>query len=533
MTAPARWSGNTVPRFDADGIRAELENLDQHCYLVSDGARTGAVAGGQVASEGPYEVLAQASPSAPESLGSNAFRRAHGVRMAYMAGSMANGIASVDLVVALARSGGLSSFGAAGLSIDRISAALDRFSSEIPGLPFACNLIHSPAEPKMERETVDLYLRRGVRCVEASAFLDLTPEIVRYSVSGLRRDRSGGILNEHRVIAKISRSEVAEKFMRPAPWAVLDALVADGLIEPEQAALAADMPVAGDITVEADSGGHTDRRPLAVALPALLRLRNSLAATLRPMAGLRIGAAGGLGTPEALAAAFAMGADYVVTGSVNQSCVEAGTSARVKQLLSRAGVADCAMAPAADMFEIGAEVQVLKSGTMYPMRAARLREFYRTYDGLEAVSEKDVRWLESVFGLSVDAVWAECLAFFNRRDPEQILRAKHDPKRRMALVFRWYLGMSAQWASSGEVGRVRDYQVWCGPAMGGFNDWATGSHLEDPANRFAAEIGRQLMTGAAYHLRMTQLRAAGAALSARIATFEPTPRTANHHSERD
>ncbi len=38
----------------------------------------------------------------------------------------------------------------------------------------------------------------------------------------------------------------------------------------------------------------------------------------------RIGAAGGISTPWAAAAALAMGAAYLVTGSVNQSCVEAG-----------------------------------------------------------------------------------------------------------------------------------------------------------------------------------------------------------------
>ena len=33
--------------------------------------------------------------------------------------------------------------------------------------------------------------------------------------------------------------------------------------------------------------------------------------------------AGGIATPAAVSAAFAMGAAYVVTGSINQSCVEA------------------------------------------------------------------------------------------------------------------------------------------------------------------------------------------------------------------
>ena len=67
-----------------------------------------------------------------------------------------------------------------------------------------------------------------------------------------------------------------------------------------------------------------------------------------------------------------MGAAYVVTGSVNQACVESGTSPAVRQMLAEAEQADVAMAPAADMFEMGVKVQVLKRGTMFAMRAAKL-----------------------------------------------------------------------------------------------------------------------------------------------------------------
>ena len=37
----------------------------------------------------------------------------------------------------------------------------------------------------IERRAVDLYLKYEVRTVEASAFLDLTPNIVYYRVAGL------------------------------------------------------------------------------------------------------------------------------------------------------------------------------------------------------------------------------------------------------------------------------------------------------------------------------------------------------------
>src|SRR5213075_3467264 len=97
------------------------------------------------------------------------------------------------------------------------------------------------------------------------------------------------------------------------------------------------------------------------------------------------GAAGGIGTPAAAAAAFAMGAAYVVTGSINQACTESGSSDVVRKMLAAAEQADVAMAPAADMFEMGVKVQVLKRGTMFGVRSAKLYEAYHGHASLEAI----------------------------------------------------------------------------------------------------------------------------------------------------
>ena len=58
----------------------------------------------------------------------------------------------------------------------------------------------------------------------------------------------------------------------------------------------------------------------------------------------------------------------------------------------------------------------------------------------------------------------------------------------MALVFRWYLGKASHWANSGDPARKMDYQIWCGPAMGAFNEWARGTFLEAPERREAAVV---------------------------------------------
>ncbi|URN13876.1 PfaD family polyunsaturated fatty acid/polyketide biosynthesis protein [Streptomyces radiopugnans] len=414
-----------------------------------------------------------------------------------------------------------------GLLPERIDRALRRFAAELPDLPWAVNLIHSPSEDALERDGVELLLRHGVRCVEASAYLDLTPHVVRYRVAGLHRGRDGRVVAANRLIAKVSRPEVAERFMRPAPQAITADLLARGLITAEQAELARYVPLADDVTAEADSGGHTDRRPLTALFPALLETRDAIQREMRYPVPVGLGAGGGIGTPHAAAAAYAMGADYVVVGSVHQSCLESGTSEPARRLLAEAGLADCEMAPAADMFELGVELQVLKKGTLFPMRAKRLYELYQRHDGIEALPEEELRRLEKqIFRRPVEEVWQEVEAYFARRDPDQLRRAAAVPRRRMALLFRWYLGMASRWAVTGEADRTADFQVWCGPAMGAFNAWARGTYLAAPENRRAADVAGHLLRGAAYTARVHQLALAGVRLPRSCAEYRPAPPTA-------
>jgi PfaD family protein len=468
------------------------------------------------------ELLGTLPPLRPEQLGDSAFRAAHGVRYAYMAGAMANGIASEELVIALGQAGILASFGAAGLVPARVEGAIRRIQAALPNGPYAFNLIHSPSEEALERGAVELYLRHGVRTVEASAFLGLTPHVVYYRAAGLGVDPSGAISIGNRVIAKISRREVAEQFMRPAPEALLAPLVEAGLITPLQAQLAAQVPMADDITVEADSGGHTDNRPLVCLLPSILALRDEIQAQQGYAQAVRVGAGGGIGTPAAALATFMMGAAYIVTGSINQACVESGASPHARRLLAQAGMADVMMAPAADMFELGVKVQLLKRGTFFPMRAQKLYELYQKYSALEAIPPAEREQLErQIFRKPLETIWQETEAYFAERDPDQIRRALDNPKRRMALVFRWYLGLSSRWANSGEPGREMDYQIWCGPAMGAFNDWVRGSYLEDPEARRVADVAQHMLTGAAYLYRIQQLRAYGVDVSSELSAYRP------------
>ncbi len=481
--------------------------------MVDVGGRLGLAADGQGSLGGGSDeglpLLAWAPALGPERLGDPSFLAEHDLRYAYVGGAMANGIASVEYVEALAHAGLLAFFGAAGLAPARVEAAIDRLQSTLPDRPYGFNLIHSPNEPALEKAIVDLYLRRGVHTVSASAYLGLSLPLVRYRTAGIREE-GGRIVTPNRVIAKVSRIEVAARFFAPPPEKMLRELVAEGSLSEHQARLAARIPVARDLTAEADSGGHTDNRPALSLLPTMLALRDRLQREHAYPEPLRVGAAGGIGTPAAAAAAFSLGAAYVLTGSVNQACRESGTSDIVRGMLAQAAQADIAMAPAADMFEMGVKVQVLKRGTMFAMRAQKLYELYRSCASLEDIPAGERAKLEkSFFRCSLDEAWNQTRAFFAATDPGQIARAERDPRHKLALVFRSYLGRASKWANAGDASRRIDYQVWCGPAMGAFNEWARGSFLEDVARRDVVTVALNLLYGAALRTRLHGLRTSG------------------------
>ena len=434
----------------------------------------------------------------PDQLGNASFKNDHGVNYAYMAGAMANAISSADMVIALGTAGYLASFGSGGLTLDRIEEAIKKIQTSLPNGAYVFNLLHNPSSEE-EKKTVRLYLRYNIPCVEAAAFMDINPNIVYYRAAGLQKGDDESIMENNKIIAKISRSEVAEKFMKPAPEKILKKLVDQGFVSSEQAKLASQVPVANDITVEADSGGHTDNRSLVCLFPAIKDLRDKIQKKHNYENPIRVGAAGGIGTPHAALAAFMMGADYIVTGSVNQSCVEASTSGYVKDLLAQVDMADTMMAPSADMFEIGAKVQVLKRGTLYPLRAQKLFQLYEEYQCIEDIPEKKLKSIETqIFQTQTKKIWEETVKFFQKRDPDQINRAKKNPKKMMALIFRWYLGRSSMWAKTGQPERKKDYQIWCGQCMGAFNNWVKGSYLEKPENRLVVDVAYHLMKGVAY-----------------------------------
>ena len=430
-----------------------------------------------------------------EDLGNMGFKQEFGLKYAYLGGGMYKGIASPQMVIRFAKAGMLGFLGTGGQSFDSIKEGIKTIRSAVGDSAFGVNFLFDPDDMRKQLELVDLFIQEDVRMIEAAAFMSITLPLVCYKAQGLSMDQSGKVISKNNIFAKISRPEVAEAFMSPAPQKLLDELVSMGRITRIQADIAASIPVADAVTVEADSGGHTDQGVALALFPAIKKICEKCTEKYRYTKHIYVGAAGGIGTPEAMLAMFMRGADYVLTGSLNQCSVEAATSDIVKDILQNTGVQDTGYAPAGDMFEYGAKVQVVKKGGFFHARANKLYSLYCNNESLDELDESTRKNLETkYFRCSFDEVYNKVKQHY---DQDIIRKADNNPKYKMSLIFRWYFHNATVSAISGDKDNKVNFQIHCGPALGAFNECVKGTELEKWQNRHVDSIGVFLMEGTA------------------------------------
>jgi trans-AT polyketide synthase/acyltransferase/oxidoreductase domain-containing protein len=150
------------------------------------------------------------------------------------------------------------------------------------------------------------------------------------------------------------------------------------------------------------------------------------------------------------------------------------------------------------MFELGAKVQVLKKGLLFPGRANKLYNLYQRYNSLEEIDEKTKRQIqEKYFKRKFEEVYDEVKSYHRL---ETIKKAEQDPKQKMALIFRWYFRYATQLALEGDKNDKVNYQIHCGPALGSFNQWVKGTSQESWKHRHVDEIAEKLMVETANYL---------------------------------
>ncbi|MFJ9818699.1 ACP S-malonyltransferase [Streptomyces sp. NPDC101151] len=404
----------------------------------------------------------------PDDLGARGFRDRYGLRRSYVLGSMYGGVSGPELVRAAARAGLLGFLGTGGLTLAEVEQQLRKLA---PGSAAGANLLYRHTAPEQEGALVDLLLRHGVDLVEASGYPLITEDLVRFRLKG------------GRILAKVSRTDVAAAFLSPPPRKLVERLLASGAVTAAEAAAAASRPMADDLCVEAQGGWLSGTADPLTLLPAVLRLRDRHAGS-GPR--VHVGCAGGIGTPQAAAAAFLLGADFVLTGSVNQCSVEAATSDQVKELLQEAREHDVDTAPWGELFELGVQARYLKRGLFFPARAARLHELWRrhtSFTELDPATRAQV--LERFLGGELPAPPSA---------PEAAGRTH------LAALFRGYFTRAFRLAVTGDQQAKVDYLVHCGPAMGAFNQAVAETSLHPWRARTVEGVSDFLMAGAAAHI---------------------------------
>ncbi|WP_406725042.1 ACP S-malonyltransferase [Streptomyces sp. GD-15H] len=412
-----------------------------------------------------------AVPVTAETLGAAGFRERYGLRRAYLLGALYGGISGREMLGAASKAGLLGFLGTGGLTLQDVDSRLRELTGDLGrGGAFGVNLLYRHGAPQEESALVDLLLRHGVDLVEASGFPLITPALVRFRLKG------------GRIIAKVNRTDVAAEFLAPPPERLVARLVESGEVTAEEARAAAGRPMADDLCVEADGGWLSSTADLLTLLPAVLRLRDEAAGSGHRV---HVGCAGGLGTPEAVTAAFLLGAEFVLTGSVNQCSVEAATSAEVKDILQAAREYEVDTAPWGELFEFGTRARYLKRGLFFPARATRLHELWRRHT---SAAELDEATRSQILDRYLGG---------ERPAPEA---PGTDPKQELADLFRTYFTRGFRLAVTGDERHRVDYLVHCGPAMGAFNQVVEGTDLQPWPVRTVEAIADTLMEGAAAHL---------------------------------
>lgn len=425
-------------------------------------------------------------------LGSQDFQKEYNTKYAYIIGSMGHGILDEKMLISAGKNGLLSFFGTSGLSLQRVEEAIKNVQRELRrGEPYGFNITFSVSSSEMEESLIEMYFNYGVHTIEASSYTTITKQLVRYRIKGLRRNADNAIEIPNRIIVKLSRTDMAESFMSPPPKRIVDALLRDGVISTEEAELSQQIPMSHDICVVTDTAGYTVGANMFATLPTIESIRDRISTSNQYKNSIRVGAAGGIGSPVSASAVFLMGADFIMTGSINQCTVEAATSDTVKDMLSAMNVQDTSYVRTIDKYNAYQQMQVLKKGTLFYVC---VEKFYNLYHEVNSIDEIDPKTRELIETRYLKKSFEEVLQEIMLSDKFRAMNTSYiTPKLQLELVFNWYMEQAFQWAIEGNTNNQLNYEIMCSSALGAFNQWVKGTSFEDWRNRTVVAVSEKLM----------------------------------------
>jgi NAD(P)H-dependent flavin oxidoreductase YrpB (nitropropane dioxygenase family) len=240
-----------------------------------------------------------------------------------------------DVVAAVSRAGGMGVLGVVGMSPDMLEIELDWIENEVKGKPYGVDVLVPAKYVGQEEGGLDKSTLDAMIPDEHKAYVDEIME--RYGVDPLPSDepRASGLLSwSHKGAAPLIEIALSKPGVRlmanalgPAPGELVDAahardvavagLVGNKVHASRQQVAGVDLVVAQGF----EAGGHTGEIATMVLIPEVV---DAVAPT-------PVLAAGGIASGRQMAAAMALGAEGVWTGSVWLTTEEAETTPVVKE----------------------------------------------------------------------------------------------------------------------------------------------------------------------------------------------------------
>ncbi len=257
---------------------------------------------------------------------------------------------SARVVVEVTRAGGVGVLGALGMSAEALDESLTWIESEVGDLPYGVDIVvpgsvvraargdtGAAAKAQLRAQIPDLqrqFARDIVTQHGGKVASDGSAESDQVLVAGLDVDQTDAQVG----IALRHRAALIVNALGPGPQYLVDEAHAHGRLvgglvgNVHHAELQLDRGVDVLIAQGTEAGGHTGEISTLVLTPEICEIA--------ALSGRPVLAAGGIGRGKQMAAALALGAQGVWTGSIWLTTEESDTSARVQRKLVAAGAGD-------------------------------------------------------------------------------------------------------------------------------------------------------------------------------------------------
>lgn len=393
----------------------------------------------------------------PKSLGSKAFKKLFSLDYSYIVSGLPSYTHGRGMLQNLSENGMLGFFNLDGLTFEEKEESLNTLNQH--DFNFGVEFSIDDFDEKEDDKLITLLMGQNIKYILVKGCSKITESLRRFKSS-----------KSNLLIAKVSHPDQCVSLSSESD-PIFNAFLIDGSFVSNQ-----------------------DTRSILSLMPSIKNILSQKS--------IFLGVTGDLGTPESLAAAYAMGADFVSTCSINLLSNDVSASDSYKDSIKKVRFQDISLVSSFDGFESGAKIRALNFGTRFVAVSSKIGAWFFEKKSVETLSEGERAYLESkVFTDSLDQTVADANAFFEHRNPSLVEAASSNSRICLAMLIRYYLEMGHLWAIEGDDSKKLDFNIKVGLDLASFNQWRQGTIFEDDDKLSVVQIALNLMMGAQYEIR--------------------------------